>query len=78
MTIELHYNDGRTDFREITCTEFTAPTVLKDEDNFFVKSPCDPRICQTVAKYLLYRQVRGEVLTNIEVVRSHSESEEVA
>jgi len=73
MTIELHYNDGRQEFREISGTELTAPLVLLEGDNFFIKSPCDPRICVTVVKYLPYRQVRGEVLNNIEIVRSPSE-----
>jgi hypothetical protein len=73
MTIELHYNDGRREFREIACTEVTAPIVLKDGDKFFIKTPCDLRICATVIKYLPYRQVRGEVLDNIEIVRSPSE-----
>lgn len=73
MTIELHYNDGRREFREIACTDLTPPLVLLDGDKFFVKSPCDPRICTTVINYLPYRQVRGEVLNNIEIVRSSSE-----
>ena len=78
MIVELHHNDGTSDFPEICCTELTAPSVIFDSHTgkFFVKAPCDPRICTTVAKYLLYRECRGEVLNNIKVVRT-PKSEEV-
>lgn len=76
MIIELQHNDGTSDFPEICCTELTAPTIIKDKGKFFLKTPCDPRICQKVAKYLLYRECRGEVLNNIAIVRD-SKSEEV-
>lgn len=76
MIIELHYNDGTVEPREIARTELTAPTVLKARDNFFLKSPCDPRICTIAPKYLMYRECRGENLSTIEVVRI-LESEEV-
>ena len=76
MIVELHHNDGTSEFREIARTELIAPTVIEDQGKFFIKTPCDPRICEKVAKYLLYRECRGEVLSNIEVVRS-AKSEEV-
>ncbi len=74
MIIELRHNDTTTEFREISCVELTAPTVILDENTgkFFIKAPCDPRICQTIAKYLLYRECRGEILSNIEIVRKDS------
>lgn len=76
MIIELHHNDGTAEFREIARTELIAPTVIENKGKFFIKTPCDPRICKTVAKYLLYKECRGEVLSNIEIVRS-AKSEEV-
>lgn len=76
MDIELHHNDGKSEFREIARTELTAPLVIKDKGKFFIKAPHDPRILKTVPKYLLYRECRGEVLKNIEVVRT-PKSEEV-
>jgi hypothetical protein len=74
MIVELHSNDGTSKFLEVCCTELTAPSVIfdQDKDQFFIKSPCDPRICTTAAKYLLYKECRGEVLNNI-IVRSRSE-----
>ncbi|MEG4273838.1 MULTISPECIES: hypothetical protein [unclassified Microcoleus] len=79
MIVELHHNDGKSEFPEICCTELTAPSVIFDRDTgkFFFKTPCDPRICTTVAKYLLYRECRGEVLNSIKVVRP-LDSEDVA
>lgn len=76
MIIELHHNDGTMEPREIARTELTAPTVLKTKDKFFLKSPCDPRICTTAPKSLVYRECRGESLNNIEVVRT-AKTEEV-
>lgn len=78
MIIELHRNDGRTDFVEIARSELTAPTVIQNKGKFFIKTPHDPRICSTVAKYLLYRECRGEVLNNIAVVRSDTSEEVLA
>lgn len=74
MIIELHHNDRKSEFREISCLELTAPLVLFDSDTgkFFVKTPCDPRICETAPKYLLYRECRGQVLGNIEIVQQKS------
>lgn len=76
MIIELQSNNGKSDFPEICCTELTAPTVIENKGRFFLKTPCDQRICSTVVKYLLYRECRGEVLNNIAIVRT-VESEEV-
>ena len=74
MIIELRHNDRKSEFREISCLELTAPLVLFDSNTgkFFVKTPCDPRICEIAPKYLLYRECRGEVLVNIEIVRQKS------
>ena len=76
MIIELHHNDGTAELPEICCTELTAPTVIQAKGKFFIKAPCDPRITLTAAKYLLYRECRGEFLSNIVVSRS-DKSEEV-
>lgn len=73
MDIELHHNDGKSEFLEIARTELNAPLVIEHKGKFFIKTPYDPRILETVPKYLLYRECRGEVLTNIEVVRSPKE-----
>lgn len=78
MIIELHHNDGTAEFPEICCTELTAPTVIQVKGKFFIKSPCDPRIFLTVAKYLLYRECRGEFLNNIAVSRSNKSDEVLA
>ncbi len=76
MIIELQSKDGKSDFREVCCTELTAPTVLEHNGKYFLKTPCDPRIHSIVDKYLLYRECRGEVLNNIAVARS-AKSEEL-
>ena len=78
MIIELYHNNAKSELREISCLKLTAPLVLFDSDTgkFFVKTPCDPRICETAPKYLLYRECRGEVLVNIVIVRT-LKSEEV-
>ncbi|MEG4133349.1 hypothetical protein QUA41_31240 [Microcoleus sp. Pol11C1] len=75
MIVELIRNDGTSDFPEICCTELTAPSVIFDSDSgkFFAKAPIDPRICPVAVKYLPYRECRGEVLSSIAIVRSHSE-----
>ena len=78
MIIELHHNDAKSELREISCLELTAPLVLFDTGKFFVKTPCDPRICETAPKYLLYRECRGELLGNIEIVRQKSTTEVTA
>lgn len=78
MIIELHYNDGTVEFPEVCCTELTAPTVIKDKGKFFLKTPCDPRICLKAIKYLLYRECRGEVLNNIAIVRDFKSEEVLA
>lgn len=41
MIIELHHNDAKSELREISCLELTAPLVLFDSDTgkFFVKTP---------------------------------------
>ena len=76
MIIELYHNNAKSELREISCLGLTAPLVLFDSDKFFVKTPYDPRICETAPKYLMYRECRGEVLSNIEIVRT-LKSEEV-
>lgn len=83
IAIELQFRDRTrpNDFYQIVGTELTAPTVIKDkEGNFFIKCPIDPRIVVvgSVDCPLLYRQCRGEVLSDILVVRSESSEEEVA
>ena len=78
MIIELYHNNAKSELREISCSKLTAPLVLFDSNTgkFFVKTFCDSRICETAPKYLLYRECRGEVLSNIEIVRT-LKSEEV-
>lgn len=73
MTIELCFNDGTSEFREICRTELTAPTVIENRGKFFIKVPCDSRIYSCVHSFLIYRECRGEVLNNIEVARFHDE-----
>ena len=72
MIIEIHHNDRKSEVRKISCLELTAPLVLFDSGKFFVKTPHDPRICETAPKYLLYRECRGEVLSDIEIVQQKS------
>ena len=74
MIIEFRHNDRKSELREISCLKLTAPLVLFDDrtGKFFVKTPCDPRICEKVTKYLMYRECRGEVLGNIEIRRKKS------
>lgn len=78
MIIELHHNDGSVEPREIARTELTAPTVLKTRDKFFIKSPCDPRLCTIGPKHLMYRECRGENLNSIEIVRTPNSEEVLA
>lgn len=76
MIIELHHKNSEIELREIGRTELTAPLVLEDEGKFFIKAPCDPRICAAAPKHLIYKECRGESLNNIAIVRS-AKSEEV-
>ena len=82
MIVEFHFHDRtrQPEFRQIACTELTAPTTVVDrEGNFFIKSPIDHRITAGgIKNYLCYRQCRGEYLSSIEIVRKASEQEEVA
>jgi hypothetical protein len=80
IVVELHHHNKKVDSVKIDRTELTAPTVIFDrhQGKFFVKLPVDPRITAGTPNCpLQYRQCRGEVLSNIEVVRSAS-AEEVA
>jgi hypothetical protein len=77
IVVELQFRDRNrpSNLFKIARTELTAPTVIEDkEGNFFIKCPIDPRIVVgSVDCPLQYRQCRGEVLSNILVVRSLSE-----
>lgn len=79
IVVELQFRDRNrpSDFFNIVGSELTAPTVIEDrEGNFFIKCPINPRIVAgSVDCPLLYRQCRGEVLSNILVVRSQPEEE---
>jgi len=74
IVVELKFCDRNrpSNLFKISRTELTAPTALVDkEGNFFIKCPNDPRITVgSVDCPLLYCQCRGEMLSNILVVRS--------
>lgn len=83
IVVELQFRDRSrpSNLVKIARTELTAPTVLEDrEGNFFIKCPIDPRIMVvgSVDCPLVYRQCRGEVLSNILVVQTSKSGEEVA
>ena len=80
IVVELQFRDSNrpSNTFKIAGSELTAPTVIEHKGNFFIKCPNDPRITVgSVDCPLLYRQCRGEVLSNILVVSSPELAEEV-